>query len=160
VCVSQVKAVLLNVIKTLSHIDARLGCSSGQIYGLEGGPWRVPRRKIGSVTVGGKAEYAVRPPEYVHLHCMSHSGRDQEIAHKQRQKSGDVSSCSVHKSRILHQNLGQAIRTGCGRRDGASFFCASSTSLKTIGLYPFEGLCVQAPFTGTSVCSDLIMIAN
>jgi|SRR5580704_9244680 hypothetical protein len=104
VCGSQVKAVLLNVIKTLSQVDARFGCSSGQIYGLEGGPWRVPRRKIGSVTVGGKAEYAVRPPEYVHLHCVSHSGRDQEIAHKQRQKSGDVSSCSMHKSRILHQN--------------------------------------------------------
>jgi hypothetical protein len=74
VCVSQVKAVLLNVIKTLSHIDARLGCSSGQIYGLEDGPWRVLRRKIGSVAVGGKAEYAVRSPEYVHLHCMSRSG--------------------------------------------------------------------------------------
>jgi hypothetical protein len=74
VCVSQVKAVLLNVIKTLSHVNARLGRSSGQIDGLEGGPWRVLRRKIGSVAVGGEAEYAVRPPEYVHLHGMSHSG--------------------------------------------------------------------------------------
>jgi hypothetical protein len=72
VCVSQVKAILLNVIKALSHINARLGCSSGQIYGLEGGPWRVARRKIGSVAVGRKAEYAVRPPEYVNLHyCLT-----------------------------------------------------------------------------------------
>jgi hypothetical protein len=73
VCVSQAKAVLLNIIKTLSHVNARLVCSSGQTYGLEGGPWRVPRRKIGSLAVGGKAKYAIRPSEYVHLHCMSHS---------------------------------------------------------------------------------------
>ena len=60
VCGSQVKAVLLKVIKTLSHVDARLGCSSGQIDGLEGGPWRVLRRKIGSITVGGEAISKIR----------------------------------------------------------------------------------------------------
>jgi hypothetical protein len=38
VCVSQVKTVLLNVIKALSHINARLVCSTGHFYGLEGGP--------------------------------------------------------------------------------------------------------------------------
>ena len=70
-CVGQVKTVLLNVIQTSNHINTRPACFSGHFYGFESAPWRVLRRQICGIGVGGKPEYAVRPSEYVNLHRSS-----------------------------------------------------------------------------------------
>jgi hypothetical protein len=57
---SQVKAVLLNVIKTLSHVDARFGCSSGQINGPQHEMRDVVRIRLPRFSLDHSAQYTSR----------------------------------------------------------------------------------------------------